>query len=222
MKPDPRPLLPILLLFAGCARMDQAVAYVDRLPLIGSGKSAAAREAARMVAPDADCRRTLGVPECIIYVAPPGRAVARGPITPGDAQIEVAMSAPDEAGERRRVPTGTFMSPDGSRAPLGRAEDAAPIPVVMVNPAAVDAVPVSRPPAAAPASTRSPNAARRPAPPKPAPPKPSASTGAPPSSSASSSSAPSSGRPAPGQGIPAPAPSGAPPRPAPLSPALTP
>lgn len=251
MKTDPRPLAPPsdpsrapsraqrgallagLLLLAGCAQVNSAVSYIDALPLVGSGKAEAKRAAARMVDPDADCRRTLGIPECIVYIAPPGRQVPRGPITPGDAQIELARMEPEASGGpsqgRRTIPTGTFMSEDGSRAPLGRAADMVAemaVPPVVVNTSAINPEPVSTAPLARPPQVP----ASKPTPPRTASPKPRAGgSGASPAPAAVPASPVRAPAPPPSAppALPRPLPASEPPQrptsaPTPLSPILTP
>jgi hypothetical protein len=82
-----------------------------------------------MVQPGADCRQTLGISDCYIYIAPPGRPVPTTPVIPGAAQIHPGNGGgPGFVASQEPIPTGLYMTQDGMLVPLEAKMAARPVP----------------------------------------------------------------------------------------------
>lgn len=126
-----------------------------------------------MVDPNADCRRTLGVSQCTLYIDPPNREVPHNAVPPGDAQIRAGNGGDGRISGSAAVPVGAMLRPDGSLIPLS--VEGAAVPVAVISPVGAAPLANSRPisvtPAIeAPSGTASPPPSKATAPPS-VPPK---------------------------------------------------
>ena len=85
-----------------------------------------------MVDPNADCRRTLGISQCTLYIDPPSREVAHNAVPPGDAQIRAGNGGDGRISGSAAVPLGALLRADGSLIPLSI--EGAPMPVAAISP----------------------------------------------------------------------------------------
>jgi len=85
-----------------------------------------------MVDPNADCRRTLGVSQCTLYIDPPSREVAHNAVPPGDAQIRAGNGGDGRISGSAAIPLGAQLRADGSLIPLSI--EGAPLPVAAISP----------------------------------------------------------------------------------------
>jgi hypothetical protein len=181
MKLNPGLVLPLLML-AACVDAPEEETGIRLLSLNevqallpGQGPATFPGTADRyvMVDPNADCRRTLGVSQCALYIDPPNRLVAHNAVPPGDAQIRAGNGGDGRISGSAAVPVGALLRPDGTLIPLS--VEGAAVPVAMISPVGAAPLANSRPisvtPAvgvpsgAVPAGTASPSPSKATAPP---------------------------------------------------------
>jgi len=85
-----------------------------------------------MVDPNADCRRTLGISQCTLYIDPPTREVPHNAVPPGDAQIRAGNGGDGRISGSAAIPLGALLRADGSLVPLSI--EGAAMPVAAISP----------------------------------------------------------------------------------------
>ena len=148
----------LLLMFTGCVEAPEEetgirILSVREIQALLPGQSEATfpgvPDKYAMVDPNADCRRTLGVSQCTLYIDPPNREVAHNAVPPGAAQIRAGNGGDGRISGSAAIPLGALLRADGSLVPLSI--EGAAVPVAAISPVGaaplVNARPVSVTPA---------------------------------------------------------------------------